>query len=176
MVLEVLINIVLHICFLVTILGLAFMFYVSKVIKSGVQYELQTNVQSTINNLLPKLNLSSTVKAVLRKILENYPFNTPASAIANTLNNGWLFICVSIIIFIWWSVLALLLIFISLFKIKHDFKIFQLLLENLLIFVGIGAVEITFFTQIASKYAPVSPNYLNDLITSQLKSVLSASQ
>ena len=52
-----------------------------------------------------------------------------------------------------------------------SFDILEVLSENALILILVGAVEYYFFTRVASKYVPVSPSYLPTVVKEKLNNM-----
>jgi len=156
--LEFILNSLLHISFLATVLGCAFVFYISKVITKHFEKELKKNLKKVVKNFTSKLSQQQKdrIKLVLSNTNSEYtPF------IANKINNKWLFSALFSIIGVLW------VLFISNYLSLKTFtkiNLSHLLIENLLIFAGIGMVEIYFFTNVVNKYVPVDSSYIPNKI------------
>jgi hypothetical protein len=52
---------------------------------------------------------------------------------------------------------------------KYDISLREIIVENIVIFIFVGAVEYFFFTRIAAKYIPVTPEYVSTSILDRIK-------
>lgn len=157
------VNITLHILILFTFLTIFFFTFLRKVEESNINDVTSNLVESqTINTL----NFLKANKKYLPKTISNETLNDvademekeskiPSSYIENNnINLVYLsIIMISIIIVILLSMIAYFI-----FYKNYDIGLKHILVENLVIFSIAGIIEFLFFTQIALKYIPVTPD------------------
>ena len=163
-------NTIVHITILFLILGLFFRFYVSKIVKSALESELEHLIHENISGSLhknltteqqEKLNIIATSEGI-EKI--NKYYDRPDKTVQN--HNNWLFRDMFTITGILFA-LSILIILTS-YMLCNKINVGHMLLENVLIFIGIGLVEFGFFTLVATKYVPAPPSLM---VTSILESL-----
>ncbi|ARF09484.1 hypothetical protein Indivirus_1_107 [Indivirus ILV1] len=168
------INAILHIFILFLILSLFFRFYVSNVIKNALNNELENLINENVENAINK-NLSETQKKELNKIASSesterlHKYYDQENKIVAT-NNNWLFrdmFTITGILFV-----LTLLIIITSYLLCSGINISKLILENVLIFIGVGIVEFMFFTFVATKYSPAPPSLMVKSILENLNKSL----
>jgi len=168
-------NIILHLCILFTILGAFFIFYISKIEENAFQKEI-SSLNDTLKSQLDN-NISPEEKTNLKSALQTLSFDdllsiysTPAKT--TTINNKWLKGI------IWCIVIFLILILLTLLSIYYlrcgGYKInfYEILTENIIIFIIVGAIEISFFLFIAARYVPVKPSTMTDVFIDTLQEEL----
>lgn len=159
------VNVGLHVVILFTILSFFFVFYISKVSREVINGEIK-------NNLHDLLEKSDEYVAPVRQYLDlgtltklKTHFLKPDKTVEET--NSWL---VSTI-FLTNAALALLIIsviMIMTYSCGYCIPLKHIVIENILVFAGIGVVEFLFFTKVALKYVPAPPSAI---IKSFFKSV-----
>jgi hypothetical protein len=157
------INITLHILILFTFLTLFFFLYISKIEKE--------NINSVTNSLIKSQTDQSLTN--LEKKLKEYNQELPKDKLANLANkmnidstkdipeiknnNKNLIIKGSVMCGILLLIFIGLIIYYKYYK-KYDIDLKHILIENIIIFSFTGIIEFLFFTQIASKFIPVTPD------------------
>jgi len=169
------INCILHIVILFTILGTFFIYYISHVEERAFQKEINNLVD---NELKPSLDqLSPDNKLRLQQILQQLPLKTlelpyQKSSKYVQINNEWLRSRIWLVVGFGFTILgALLLMYYIRCRGKLDFV--GVLVENIIIFIIVGAIEITFFLNIATKYVPVQPSLMTNVFVSHVKDKIS---
>jgi hypothetical protein len=170
-ILRFVINSILHIAILFTILGAFFIFYVSHIEEKSYQKE----ISSLINDaLIPQLqSLDGTSKQTVQGLLQSLPLQSIQQSYADTakwvaINNKWLKRVIWCIVFFLFLLLTgLLLLYYVRCRGRLNFG--EVLLENVIIFILVGAIEIYFFINIAAKYIPVHPSLMTKVFITTLK-------
>lgn len=174
------INILMHVFILFSFLSIFFLTYGRKIAEETITKELNSNVDEqthafldTINSLYEKNNLSgynvkwSTVKEMAEKIKSNSGKATPEIKLNNyTVTNYTIITCV----------LLLCLIFIVIIYTKFykniEIDLVTILVENVVIFIAVAAMEYYFFSNIIIKYIPVDPMFVQNSILEKIQSNL----
>jgi hypothetical protein len=168
-------NVFLHVLILFTILSALFILYISKLTTDGINKEFINIVNNAFSPTeLSKIDSNGILKQNLKNI-DPVIFSTYINQFNNYPNDLREEINLKIKeeIFIVIGALILCCILINLIPIKF-FKycngLSTLLLELLVAFSLVGFIEFWFFTNVAFKYIPVKPSFLNEYIETKLKS------
>ncbi|MCJ7638191.1 MAG: hypothetical protein MUO21_11940 [Nitrososphaeraceae archaeon] len=174
-VVELIINTIVHIAILFLILGLFFRFYVAGVIKSSLENELDHLIHENIGNKLNE-NLSESQKATLKQVASsgaldriNKYYDKPDKTVKT--HNDCLFrdmFTITSLLFVF----ATTIIIVS-YLLCDKVNVKHMLLENTIIFAGVGLVEFLFFKMVATKYIPAPPSLMATSIMDNLKKSLS---
>lgn len=176
-------NMGLHVFILFTFLTIFFFAYISKISKKTIQGALDDVIDKQIGNFMTqvdnwdnKLNPDmqhikwKEVDKLAQKIIDNAKGDLPEIK----ENNKRLLINSMVMI---GSLLLLLIgmyVYFRFFK-GYDVHVRQIFMENLVIFAFIGLIEFEFFTHIASKYIPVTPDFVTTTILERIKERVSHS-
>lgn len=163
-------NIVVHIIFLFTILAFLFMLVISKISSDAINNELSELVNQNIDKQLDKLTpeqkkfIKEKIKYTgLDKLSELYSVEDKTRKI----NNYFVYSTVKI------TMILLLVIFIVIVAVSrllcHKLPLRSILVENLIIFTGVGIVEFAFFKYIILKYIPVEPSFMTKHLLKTIK-------
>jgi hypothetical protein len=135
-----------------------------------IQIKIQTTIENNLNIALNKINKSNknNLKLLLKKIpsdsLIKY-YERPSKELI--INNKWIKILIIMI-----NVFLLILISSSSYLLRASCNqcvpLKDIIIENVIIFTFIGAIEFMFFKHVAIKYIPVKPSVL---ISSAIESV-----
>ena len=171
------INISLHVFILFTFLTVFFFAFISKVSKKSIKDAFGDIINKQVGNVLTKIDdldqkLSSklptinwkNVNDIAVKIEENAQGDLPE---IKKNNSRLLLIGIAIIVTLFLLVCGLFAYF-KLYK-KYDISIWHIIGENIVIFIFIGLVEFLFFTKIATKYIPVTPDFVAISILERVK-------
>jgi predicted PurR-regulated permease PerM len=170
------INITLHVLILFTFLTTFFWLFLSNVEKqniNNVSSKLINNqtkdsldlIKDNLTKINPKINLNKINLNTVANNLENSS-KKPNTFITN--HNKKLFFTSIIIIASIFTFLITMIIFYKVFKKEPiDFK--HIFLENLIIFSFAGIIEYLFFTHVAIKYIPVTPDVATSAIIDKIK-------
>ena len=174
---ELVINILVHVFILFCILSLIFWLIISKLEKQSINDELNNNINNYFDNL--KHNLTNNQKNDALKFLNknnefliilNNIYSKPDQL--NENNNDWVKKSNFLYLFILFFVLISILLTIKYVCNINDFPILGIIKENILLFLGIGVIEILFFINIGSKYIPSKPSVIiKNTITNFKKSL-----
>lgn len=173
-----LVNIILHVCILFTILGAFFLFYISSIEEREYKKEISSLTKDLKKELESVLEPYEKEEKQFKKALQELPFESlyeiyKQPAKATTINNNWLKIV------IWTVVCFLFIILFSMLSIYYfrcggcKINFYEVLTENIFIFIFVGTIEICFFLFIAAKYVPVKPSTMSDVFLETLKTQFS---
>jgi len=165
------INISLHVLILFTFLTVLFFTYISKLEQESISDALNSAINDQIGGVLSKMNESLISKYIDWDIVDQLAKNLKEEAKGESEevksnHHRLLIIGISIIT-------GLAVVFSSLYVYyymkgtKIDIK--KILIENAIVFSCVGVIEFLFFTKIASKYVPVTPDMLSDTILERVK-------
>ena len=153
-------SVYLHVFLLFCFLSIFFWLVISKTEVNSINKELVNG----INNNLKNINISDKIfKDSTAKYLQKF-YEGENSTVKR--NNKQLFIFNIVII------ILLLIGFISGIFVRYMFcgktiNWKEVILENLIVLIVVGTIEYYFFMNIASKYIPVMPSYLPDVVKSE---------
>lgn len=163
------IGLMFHVSALFLILGLFFMLYASSVMRdvfaSELDHIIKKDLKKTLNDMdaISEISLKSTIEVVdLDRLIKLYSTEDEAFAV----HNEWLF---NVIIIITVSLFIVTIIAIVISKLLcNDINLTHLIVENILIFTGIGLIEMMFFFFVAQKYIPAPPSAMINSIVKSL--------
>lgn len=195
-------NTIIQITILFVILSLFFKFYVSGIIKNAAEVELTHMINQAVNqnvksfeeaqealnslNMLKKeqqeslnpqlfANQINLQQELVNTFNQSSPFdkmiqyyNKPDPLVTNS--NDWLFRDMFTVTGIL-CVLSLLIVIVS-YLLCNNIDIKHMMLENVLIFTGIGIIELLFFKYIAINYAPAPPSLMITSVVDGLNKAL----
>ena len=161
------INILTHVAFLFTILTCLFIFYTSKIVEDSVNnqivdlidYNIKSNNKENTANLLSYESLNFSV-VKLKKIFSLE--NTERTGINNLVKSIMIVVITAFIIMLILTVLVAK-------NLCNNISVKEILIENIIIFVFIGIIEITFFLNIILKYIPSYPSTLSKIVINSIK-------
>ena len=163
------IDMMFHSALLFLIIGLFFMLYASKIIKdvfaSELDHMVKTDFKKVLDGLDPasKVALKTSIKTVdMDKLIKLYSTEDKAF----TVHNEWLF---NVIIIITVSLFLVTIVAMIVSKLLcNDIHLTHLVVENFIVFAGIGLIEMMFFFFVAKKYIPSPPSKMVDSIIESL--------
>jgi len=172
------INITLHVLILFTFLTIFFFVYASKLAKKTINKSLTSIVNDKTKDFLneidkwdEKLNPNTypnikwkEINELSQKLKESSQSENP-KIVKNNYNLKLLSIAM---------IAGLLLLFIGLylyyrFFLNLDVNLGHIFIENIVIFAFVGAIEAYFFMNIASKYIPTTPDFVETTILERIK-------
>jgi hypothetical protein len=164
-------NTLLHIFILLLFLTLFFEFILSKTIINAFNGEISPYISSIVPSKLDDLNKKSGGK--LCTGLKNYDlahlekvYDKPFPEVERN-NKYVLFMAVGLSLFSIFLFISMYIVITKTCKIKASLG--DILLENIIIFILVGAIEFGFFKFIISKYIPVPPSVMINSVVSDLK-------
>ena len=164
-------NVLIHVCILWTFLSIFFFFIASKLSSNGMNNVLSSSVGTAMDGFINKLNdkeadaLYLSLKPIqLQQLSEMY--SSPDSTMET--NNLW---DKKFSFAIAGGLLAMFLITAFVFKVlcRKNLSIWQVLIENFIMFLFVGFVEYSFFKYIASQYMPIMPSAISTQVDIELK-------
>lgn len=174
---ELIVNILIHVFILLCILSLIFWLIISKLEKKSINDEINNSIDNYFNNL--KLNLTDQEKTDAETFLNknNYILETLYKMYSkpdklNENNNNWLEKNNFLYSFIIFSILISILMTIKYVSNINNFPILGIIKENIVLFLGIGIIEVLFFINIGSKYIPTKPSAIVQNIITNFKNSL----
>jgi predicted PurR-regulated permease PerM len=169
------INIGLHVYILFSFLTVFFFLYASKLAKKSINHALDDLINKETEKFLSKLDeMDAKISEIeidwkeMEKIAYNIEQNSQGTMKSITKHNDNLRkFAIGVII----GFGILLLCLYVYFRMVKGYKVHvgSILLENLVIFSFIGLIEYLFFTRIASKYIPVTPDFVTESLLERIK-------
>lgn len=146
-----------HIFTLCVVLGFFFFFVVSRLERDNLLREIQNGLTKGFDSFtLPRnTNLSNNLTTL--STLYSGPNETD-----ETYNNGLKIQCGLILGFLFLSLISVWLT--MKLSAKKCPNLGRIIVQNLLLFGSIGVVEYLFFTHFASKFIPVMPSYMAQVV------------
>ena len=165
-------NISIHVLFLFTILSILFIKIISKLSADSINGELISIISDSIDDNYNKLNIDK--KILLNEGFKFVNFKNIVNLyndedMARELNNKGIFNSIYIAI-----IFLIIIIFIILMvskKLCYNIPIKQILITNIIIFIGVSIIEYMFFKHIILKYIPVKPSFMMDYMVKKIQSV-----
>lgn len=172
------INVGLHICILFTFLTIFFFMYITKMTQASLNSSLNNMIENQANNIftqidnftidfLPELNKNmkwNEIDKTADKLIEK----SYEPEIEIQKNNDDLIRMAKIAIISFIIVIICVVLYFKYVK-KYDIHIGEIIMENIIIFTFIGIIEFWFFTNVGSKYIPVTPDVVSTTLTERIK-------
>jgi len=167
------INIYVHVLFLFTILSMLFIHIISKIESDAINGELSDLVSDGIQNNYTKLDNSNKEK--IKSVLDMVDLDTLSKLYdredkTRKINNKNVFKSM------YMALAVLVIVFILAIAINkglcHKVPLKHIIVENLIIFTGIGVVEFMFFKYIILKYIPTKPSFMLEYIADRAKKMI----
>ena len=163
-------NIFVHILFLFSILTLIFTQIVTKLSSEHINHELSELINHSIDGQVDKMNPIEK-NLVLAKLKENgldklsriYDQEDKT----RKYNNSFVFSSLKNTIILLITTLIIIIVVTRLLCYKLPMK--HIIIENIIIFTGIGIIEYMFFTYIILKYIPVEPSFITKHLLQTVK-------
>jgi hypothetical protein len=182
---RLMLNGVMHALILTSILTAVFVLLVSKVERAAMKGEVDAATRGPLRAALAAqraanpaqfchdMEVLSTVplggdRSVLDVMHAAYDRPSPEIVVQNEWVRRTAFALVGVL------VLVLLVVWGAATAAGTCPMMWELLAENAITFVFIGAIEAAFFLKIASKFVPVKPSYMQNEIVAQLQAVFNA--
>ena len=150
-----------HITILMIILTLFFFGVVKNIEINSIKNELIKNIQDGLKNI--KMDKNEITSENLKKMAQLY--NHPDQDTI-TYNNSLFNICVIFIAF--FIVIFITLLLTLNISAQKCTNIGYVIIENIIVFLCIGIVEYLFFINIAIKYIPIIPSYIQQIVYDNL--------
>ena len=166
-------NISLHVLFLFSILSVLFIKIISHLESKTINDELTSVISDSSDDNYNKLDINQ--KLLLNNGLKFVNFKNVIKLYngENTtrrLNNKGVFNSIYVAIILLIVILFIILIVSK--KLCNNVPFKKILIENIIIFIGVGIVEFAFFKYIILKYIPVKPSFMMDYMVRKIQSVL----
>ena len=151
-----------HIFTLSLILGLFFFFVVAKLERENLQNEMEDGIKKGLDSITnyPNNPVLSTELTTMTKLYEK------ENEADKVYNQGLIYQCLTILVLL---LFGLVCVFLTMRWSAHKCpNLGRIVLQNLLLFGAIGVIEFLFFQHIASKFVPVMPSYMAEVISEEL--------
>ena len=151
-----------HIFTLSLILGLFFFFVVAKLERENLQNEMEDGIKKGLDNITnyPTNPVLSEQLTTMTKLYEK------ENEADKVYNQGLIYQCLTILVLL---LFGLVCVFLTMRWSAHKCpNLGRIVLQNLLLFGAIGVIEFLFFQHIASKFVPVMPSYMAEVISEEL--------
>jgi len=165
------VNLSLHVFILLTFLTVFFFLYISKLTKSHVEHELESLVSKEVNQLLVRFNQKDTDRRVDWSRVALFTSNLKnqyREELPELLRNNEKLLKSSVCFLV---VYATVLLFVTtyLYYKGVNLGLKYIFAENFIIFFFVGIVEFLFFSEIAAKYIPVTPDTATSTVVARIK-------
>ena len=151
-----------HIFVLCFILGMFFFFVVSKLERENLQRETENGISKGLDSFGPWPS-NPTLSNNLLTVSNLYNSENEAD---KAFNQGLIYSCIIILCLLGFGLFCVWLTMkLSAHKCPNMGRI---MLQNLLLFGAIGVIEYLFFVNIASKFIPVMPSYMAEVISNKI--------
>lgn len=151
-----------HIFTLCLILGLFFFFVVAKLERENLQNEMENGIKKGLDSITsyPK----NPVLASQLETLSNLYKNENEADIV--YNKGLIYQCIIILVLLAFGLVS---VYFTMKWSAHKCpNLGKIVLQNILLFGAIGVIEFLFFQHIASKFVPVKPSYMAEVISEEI--------
>lgn len=150
-----------HIFTLCLILGLFFFFVVAKLERENLQNEMENGIKKGLESFNPSKN--TTLADNLTTLSKIYDEEDEADKV---YNQGLVYLCLTILCLLLFGLIS---VFLTMRWSAHKCpNLGKIILQNLLLFGAIGVIEYLFFQHIASKFVPVMPSYMAEVISDEI--------
>lgn len=168
-----LLNAFFHVFILILFLTIFFTLVISKIERDTISAEIEHEIDDNLQNALKAGDSSGDIKSVLSTVNDLGVFDTLDKIYSQSdpeqeMHNKWLFGVAIGSVAILFVMCVLFAMTLSL-SCGQCIPITHIIVENLIIFSGIGIVEYVFFTNIALKYVPTKPSLIVDTALEALK-------
>lgn len=163
---EFVLDAIFHIFTLSLILGLFFFFVVAKLERENLQNEMENGIKKGLDSINNYPNGSAADIELANELDVMAKLYKDDNEADKDYNQGLIYQCIIIL-----SLLAfgLISVFLTMRWSSHKCpNLGRIVLQNLLLFGAIGVIEFLFFQHIASKFVPVMPSYMAEVITQEL--------
>lgn len=127
---------------------------------------LVDDAYDNISKVLLVTLTSDEKENIMRNIIET---NKPPDEDSNKK------LLINLIIVISTIILAIIILY-FVFRKEYDISIKNLLLENIILFIFVGSFEYYFFTTYVTKYSPILPSEVNDVISNKFNEKITPEQ
>jgi len=165
-------NVATHVLILFTFLVCFFFLYISNVLKSLVNDQINGKINEQIPLILQTIDQDDTNHIIdwdAVKYFADDMENKSQGSDPNVDKNNNNLLKVSAILLISFFVLLVGAYIYTVFIAKYDVSVRSILSENVVIFIFVGMLELFFFVEIVSKYIPVPPNIITDTVLERIK-------
>jgi hypothetical protein len=157
-------SVYLHIFLLFCFLTLFFWLVISKMESKNINKEIISGIKNGLKNV----NISDQILTPdLKNDFEKFYDGMDHTVERN--NSQLLQFNISFIILLLIGFLGC--VFVRYMFCKRGFDVFEVIGENILILILVGGIEYYFFMTIASKYVPVMPSYLPNVVRKKINSL-----
>ena len=154
-------SIYLHVTLLFIFLTIFFWTVISKTESDSINKEINNNIKDGLKNIHISNNIFTDKSLDYMKKYYQGQYDTVTRNNNQLLEFNIAFIVILIIGLIG-------CIFVRYVICSKNFDIWEVILENILILILVGAIEFYFFMNIASKYVPVLPSYLPNVVKNKI--------
>ena len=151
-----------HIFVLCLILGLFFFFVVAELERENLQKEMQNGIKEGIDSI-KNYPSNQVLSEDLLTVSNLYEDENEADKV---YNQGLINQCLIILFLL---AFGLFCVWLTMKLSAHKCpNLHRIILQNLLLFGSIGVIEYLFFINIASKFIPVMPSYMAEVISTKI--------
>ena len=173
--LELIFNSLFHCVILFTVISLLFWLYIRKVEAKTLDNEIQRSIRNIFRDnvesnpdLRQKAKLFATQNSVILNALSE-SYSGPDICSINT-NKVIKIMNVGFIVIMWIVVISVLSIMLmTCITNEHLYLIGYIFRQNIIIFICIGIIEFIFFLYVASKYSPIYPSEITQIVVNSVQ-------
>lgn len=159
---EFVLDAIFHIFTLCLILGLFFFFVVAKLERENLQNEMENGIKKGLDSVTSYPN-DPALASQLETLSKLYDKDNEADKV---YNQGLIYQCILILVLLAFGLIS---VYLTMRWSAHKCpNLGKIVLQNLLLFGAIGVIEFLFFQHIASKFVPVNPSYMAEVITEEI--------
>jgi len=142
-------------------------FYI--IVQKQVTEHLSDNLSDILSDSYKNNQTDSKIKllSIENNILLNYynsSLNDKTEHEDKTVKYNKLLYILNIYFIVFFLIVSIIIYYVSKFVFDKDIPIRQIIIFNLVLYILVGIIEYTFFTQIASKYIPVTNGEILNVI------------
>ena len=150
-----------HIFILCLILGSFFFFFVSNIERQALNDQMENGIKKGLEDYNPSKDV--ILADQLDDLSNLYKNENP---VEKTYNDGLITQCIIVLVLL---LFGLLCVWATMKFSAHKCpNVGKLLLQNLLLFGSVGVIEFLFFENYASKFIPVMPSYMGQVISDDI--------
>jgi hypothetical protein len=132
-----------------------------------VQKQVTDHLSDNLSDILYENYKKNQIEKDQYNLLLSYYNSSPNDKLEHedkTIRYNNLLYILNICFIIFFLIIPMVIYYVSKFIFNKDIPIGQILIFNIILYILVGIIEYTFFTQIASKYVPVTDGEILNII------------
>lgn len=160
---DIIINALIHSFILFCFLTLFYFFYIAPLIEGHVNIELEKSINTSVSAALQGVYNKETLHSISDKLRKKYQgtdiYKTEYNRVL--VRNTYIFIIVYL--------LAIIMVYLLFRYFDKPISMKFILMENVILFLIIGAIEYMFFIYVAYNYAVLYPSDIKNLVMERIR-------